>query len=261
MIKTDWKKIFINTIIYLSLFIGLSLVIKLINVSGFIIGHILYKHIYFLDINNVYIINVIHHLYQGIIVLGIIILITKISQLPFDRFYIVKKLPIKSVKTIFIFIAIWTVIQFIFELIYIYIWKLPFPSPYPISAEYVIPDLLFQLFFTGPSEELVFRSLAFSVLLMFLSSAIKRKNIATILAIVSSDLIFMFDHINFSLNPFQVLYFNPYQMLTCSIFGTFYALLLLKYKSVIPAMIAHSLLNVSITLLTVLQFSLTYFLH
>lgn len=145
-----------------------------------------------------------------------------------------------------------------FSAAWIYLLKWEYSLPFNPTLWNTAGRMLFQLGFSGPSEELLYRSLNLGVLLYFARKAIANRGAATGLAVVLSIVIFMVDHINFTLTPaFAITYFNWAQQVTALIFGLFYAWLFLRYRTVFAPMVAHSLLNCVIELSAILLF-LTY---
>jgi len=71
-----------------------------------------------------------------------------------------------------------------------------------------------------------------------------------------STIIFMFDHINFSLSPLSITHFNLLQQFTLLIFGIFYGWLFIKYINYWVVAVAHSSLNGIISLSTLLLYLL-----
>jgi membrane protease YdiL (CAAX protease family) len=89
----------------------------------------------------------------------------------------------------------------------------------------------------------MFRALVITLMLCFWKNLFEKDSRLTISVILSSTLIFMFDHINFSVSPFTVTHFDILQQLTAMIFGIFYGYLFTKTRSVAGPMLAHNLLN------------------
>ena len=83
------------------------------------------------------------------------------------------------------------------------------PFPHPLTAKNMLGYLGFQLFLSGPSEELIFRAFAITMLgLVVRGRAFSGKvSLANIVAAV----IFGLAHVSFSFAPFQVSY-SPMQV-------------------------------------------------
>ena len=115
------------------------------------------------------------------------------------------------------------------------------PFPFPLNARNIIGYLSFQLLVTGPSEEMIFRAFALTMLGLyvqghFLHGKISRAN-------VLAALIFGLAHVSFSFAPFQVTY-SANQVLYAAGLGLFYGDCYEKSGSVIYPMIMHSMTNV-----------------
>jgi len=124
------------------------------------------------------------------------------------------------------------------------------PFPHPLTAKNILGYLGFQLFLSGPSEELIFRAFAITMLgLVVRGRAFSGKvSLANIVAAV----IFGLAHVSFFFAPFQVSY-SPMQVVFSVALGIFYGDCYEKSGSVFYPMIMHSIgnvLSVSATILT-----------
>ena len=107
---------------------------------------------------------------------------------------------------------------------------------YELTPVNVAGTLGFQLFLSGPSEEVLFRSLPITLMLYFMDPDDKKHRIT---AVVIAAFLFGLGHINlitFSVPWFQVCY--------AFVLGLAYGFVLLKTNSVIYPMIMHSMSNV-----------------
>lgn len=107
---------------------------------------------------------------------------------------------------------------------------------YELNRTNVLGTLGFQLFLSGPSEEILFRSLPIVLYLHVLNPEKKRDRV---LAIVLSSLLFGVAHINFfefAVSWFQVCY--------AFVLGLAYGFTFIRSKSVIYPMLMHSISNV-----------------
>ena len=107
---------------------------------------------------------------------------------------------------------------------------------YELNAVNVSGTLGFQLLLSGPSEEILFRSLPIAVLLSVLDPDSKRDRAITV---ISASVLFGIAHI--SVFPFQVPWF---QVCYAFVLGIFYGYTFIRSKSVIYPMIMHSISNV-----------------
>lgn len=107
---------------------------------------------------------------------------------------------------------------------------------YELNSTNVLGTLGFQLFLSGPSEEILFRALPIAVYMHFMNEKSKADSW---IAIILSSLLFAIAHIDlvyFTFSLFQVLY--------AFVLGIVYGLVLRKTKSIIYPMIMHSMSNV-----------------
>jgi len=112
---------------------------------------------------------------------------------------------------------------------------------YPLTATNIIGHLSFQFFLSGPSEELIFRAFAITMLaVMIRGKAFKGKISA---ANIIAAAIFGLAHVNLYFSPFFVSY-HPFQIILSIILGIFYGDCYEKTKSMYFPMIMHSISNV-----------------
>ncbi len=107
---------------------------------------------------------------------------------------------------------------------------------YELTAGNVIGTLVFQLLLSGPSEEILFRSLPIVVFLSVLKED-SRSN--RLIAIVLAALLFALGHCNVFTRSFPC-----FQMCYAFILGFAYGYTFVKTKSVIYPMLMHSMSNV-----------------
>lgn len=108
---------------------------------------------------------------------------------------------------------------------------------YKLNRWNVIGTLLFQLFLSGTSEEILFRSLPIALYMNMLNAGKKREQV---FAVTLTSFLFAAAHINmfdnFSANWFQIGY--------AFVLGLAYGFVFICSKSVIYPMIMHSMSNV-----------------
>ncbi|MCR5528693.1 MAG: CPBP family intramembrane metalloprotease [Saccharofermentans sp.] len=107
---------------------------------------------------------------------------------------------------------------------------------YELKATNVVGTLAFQLLLSGPSEEILFRSLPIAVMLSTLDPDSKRDRA---IAVISAATLFGIAHIN--LFTLQVPWF---QVCYAFVLGIFYGYTFIRSRSVIYPMIMHSMSNV-----------------
>ena len=112
---------------------------------------------------------------------------------------------------------------------------------YPLTATNIIGQLSFQLLLSGPSEELIFRAFAITMLALVIKNRIfnGRASAANVIAAV----IFGLAHMSFSFSPFAVSY-NPFQVILSIVLGFFYGDCYEKSTSMYYPMMMHSISNI-----------------
>jgi uncharacterized protein len=115
------------------------------------------------------------------------------------------------------------------------------PFPYPLTTRNVAGQLGFQLLLSGPSEELIFRAFAITMLGLKLKGRLfdGALSYANILAAV----IFALAHVGITFAPFTVSY-NPFQLAYATALGLAYGACYEQSKSMYYPMMMHSLSNV-----------------
>ncbi len=239
----------------LLLIVGM-LVAKTINVTSFHVADRLYPAVSALDPDDVYLYITLHHVIQLFITLVVMFIATKKwSSVTFHTFGFSANEWRWSLKWVFLFCLAWSIVQF--GVGYVLVKNGLSADPgYPLTARNLGGMLAFQVFLSGTSEEIMFRGLVMTALIAGWRSLFLSRRALGWAAIIGATLVFMFDHINFSLSPLAVTYFNPLQQGTALIFGLFYGALFWKTQSLVGPILAHGLLNGIITLSGTLLFLL-----
>ncbi|MGI6150155.1 MAG: CPBP family intramembrane metalloprotease [Firmicutes bacterium] len=188
----------------------------------------------------------VHHLAQAAIFSAIMVGIRKIRPLDFGLIWGNKKVGRQYVLR---FILIFSVFM-IGSMVITHLTNSFQPFSHPLTARNIVGYLGFQLFLTGPSEELIFRAFAITLLGLVLKG--RGFSGKASLANIASAVIFGLAHVNFSLAPFQVSY-APIQVILAVVLGLFYGDCYEKSGSVFYPMIMHSIgnvLSVSATIVT-----------
>lgn len=258
MAEKQSKEVCERMLSLLGVFILCLIFTKAANVLGFQLAEALYPLVSSLDPERVFVELMIHHMFQGILAMGAILTVGGLFDLRMEDFGFSRKHLSAALRAVLIFLLFWTVIQVSLSSAWIYLLKWEYSLPFNPTLWNTTGRMLFQLGFSGPSEELLYRSLNLVLLLYFARRAISNPRAATGVAVFLSVVIFMLDHINFTLQPeFAITHFNWAQQVTALVFGLFYAWLFLRYRTVYAPMVAHSLLNFVIELSAILLF-LTY---
>ncbi len=122
------------------------------------------------------------------------------------------------------------------------------PFAYFVNTRNVLGYVSFQLFLSGPSEELLFR--AFPVTLLSLLSAktfrFFKGRVHLPLAVLIAAVMFSLAHINWTTSPFT-LHYNILQLLYALAMGIIQGWAYVKTRSVVYPMMMHSISNVLVT--------------
>ncbi len=124
---------------------------------------------------------------------------------------------------------------------------------YPLTAANITGQLAFQLFLSGPSEELIFRAFAITMLALVIRGRIFGGKIS--IPNMIAAIIFGLAHVSFSFDPLAAGY-NPMQVILSVILGIFYGDCYEKTKSMYYPMMMHSISNVIMVSLTVIATAL-----
>lgn len=192
----------------------------------------------------------IRHTVQALVILVLIFLLMKAKGISFGLGLGNRAVGIKSVKKFLLFFTIYTFFAFVtvivlggFE-----------PFPYPLTARNILGHLGFQLFMSGPSEELIFRALAITMAGLVIPQRILKNSIS--LANMYASVIFGIAHMAILFSPFSVSY-SPFQVIYAMVLGIIYGDVYEKSKSFVYPMIMHSYTNVLMMGVTII---LSFFL-
>lgn len=185
----------------------------------------------------------VHHIVQTILALVPITILSKIYSIDFGFHLGDKKTGVKYVKmftmAMLVYITFTSVITYFSNQIIQY--------DYPLTLTNILGSIGFQLFLTGPSEEILFRALPISVITCIIPSEkdIKTAKLHISWATIVSAIFFALAHIKWTINPFSVS-FECMQLLFSLLLGVMYGIVYQKSKSVIYPMIMHSITNVTV---------------
>ncbi len=123
------------------------------------------------------------------------------------------------------------------------------PFGYPLNPTNIIGQLGFQFFLSGPSEELIFRAFAITMLAFVLKGRFLKFKVSS--ANIIAAAIFGLAHVGFSFVPFE-LHYDIFQVLMSVTLGLFYGDCYEKTNSMYYPMIMHSISNVIMVGLTII---------
>ena len=193
----------------------------------------------------------VHHIAQALIFLMIILLANKFKPIDFGFGWGNKAV---GRKYVLLFTLIFGVGSLVSHLLVIQTGSFQ-PFEYPLNAVNMIGRMGFQLLLSGPSEELIFRAFAITMLGLFIKGRVfnGKVSVANIMAAV----IFGLAHVGFSFAPLAVSY-HPFQVILSIVLGFFYGDCYEKTHSVYYPMIMHSISNVIMVGLTIIATFILY---
>jgi membrane protease YdiL (CAAX protease family) len=194
----------------------------------------------------------VHHIAQAVVFLILILAVSKVSSIRFGFGWGDRK---EGLAYLRLFMLIYIGYVVVHRLIFLLLaGSLPV-FWHPLTARNIIGQLGFQLLLTGPSEELIFRAFAISMLGLLLKGTVSDggkgpgKVIATMfggnisVANLIAAVIFGLAHVRFTFVPFSVS-FETGQVVVAVILGLFYGVCYERSKSMIYPMLMHSFSNV-----------------
>lgn len=180
----------------------------------------------------------VHHIVQVLIALFIIIVCKKLYKISFG-------FKLGKVKEGLNYVGMFTIIMLVYILVsYVIFYNFGIIKSlnFSLNARNVLGTLGFQLLLSGPSEEILFRALPISILLLVFNKSIILKwgiSVETIIAAV----LFSIAHIKWSLSPFAI-NLDYYQLAYAFILGVVYGKVYQKSDSIFYPMLMHSISNV-----------------
>lgn len=187
----------------------------------------------------------VHHIVQTIIFIIIIAGLNKYKSFNFGLGWGDKEAGKKCVLTFMFFFSIYTVGAFSTVII-----SGGFEHfPYPLTMNNIIGQMSFQLSMSGPSEELIFRAFAITILSMLYKGRIFGKKVSVVNVIAA--IVFALAHVRWSIIPFEISY-SSFQVVYAFVLGIFYGDCYEKSGSVYYPMIMHSFSNVVMVGVTII---------
>lgn len=191
-----------------------------------------------LDPDNAYAWGSVRHITQMLLALAVILIISRLFKTNFNFSLGDRK---KGIRFVVIYTAIFVGVTLIVHIIMMMNNSLPVYD-FPLNKRNVFGTLCFQLFLSGPVEEVIYRALPITLLVYVSGKNINVKWGITLETIIASSL-FAFAHMKWSLLPFTVEMNYPsffYAFAQGIISGKLYQ----DSGSVIYPMIIHSFSNV-----------------
>lgn len=199
-----------------------------------------------LDPNGVYAWISVHHIVQALIFLLLIAVINRFKPLDYGFGWGNKEVGKKYVLSFALYFGVGSLVSHVITLL-----TNSFQAfSYPLTATNILGQLGFQLFLSGPSEELIFRAFAITMLALVIKKRVFKGKVSV--ANIVAAVIFAMAHMRFSFAPFSVSY-SLYQVIMAFVLGCFYGDCYEKSKSMVYPMMMHSVSNVIMVGLTMIM--------
>lgn len=173
----------------------------------------------------------VHHIIQMLIgLLIILILKVKYKQEDFG-------LKLGNIRTGFSHVIIFSILIALFlvaQNAYLYATMPNIGYDYPLNARNILGSLAFQMFLSGPSEEILFRAIPLTLFLLLFKKSVRIKYVISV-EVVLAALLFAFAHLNAFELDFQIFY--------SFILGIAFGVAYQNTGSILYPMLMHSISN------------------
>jgi uncharacterized protein len=193
----------------------------------------------------------VHHIVQGVVFLALMLLISRLIGIPFGFDWGDRQVGWFYVRLFTLIFLGYSVVS----LIIVFLTGSFQSFQYPLNARNIIGQLGFQMLLSGPSEELIFRAFAITMLSLFITGMVVRGETAfgralfnifagkiSVVNLVAA-VIFGLAHVRFTFNPFSAS-FSTGQVIYSIVLGLFYGVCYERSGSMFYPMIMHSISNV-----------------
>lgn len=202
----------------------------------------------------------VRHIAQAVVFLMLMLVITRVSDIRFGFGWGDRK---EGLLYLRLFVLIYIGYVVVHRLIVLVLTGSLPVFWHPLTARNIIGQLSFQLLLTGPSEELIFRAFAITMLGLLVKGVVFSskdagvgKAVFTMLggqlsvANLIAAIIFGLAHMRFTFAPFSAS-FDPGQVIVAVILGLFYGVCYERSKSMLYPMIMHSFSNVVVVTVSI----------
>jgi uncharacterized protein len=179
----------------------------------------------------------VHHIVQAAVFLIIMIVIARLTGIRFGFGAGYRKIGFSWVRLFALIFAGYSVVALIIVLATGTFREFP----YPLTAGNVAGQLGFQLLLSGPSEELIFRAFAITMLGLAVKGSVLGG--ALTYANIIAAIVFGLAHVGFTMAPFTVSY-DPFQVVYATALGLAYGACYEQSRSMYYPMMMHSMSNV-----------------
>ena len=180
----------------------------------------------------------IHHIVQALLLLPVMFVLARTKNYNFGFSVGNKKVGLYFVRLFALIFAAYILVS----LIIVYVAGTFNTFPYPLTSRNILGQLGFQLFLSGPSEELIFRAFAITMLFLYIKGGFIKGKLSS--ANIIAAIIFALAHVRFEFFPFSLSY-DPFQLVYAAALGLAYGICYERSKSIIYPMIMHSMSNVA----------------
>lgn len=191
------------------------------------------------DPNHLFVHLSVHHLTQMLIALAVILIINAMLRVDFGFHLGERKV---GMRYLLLFLGAMVVIALAYHML-MYAIGQPIAFDYPLTRWNILGNLGFQLFLSGPSEEILYRALPVTLLVFaFGKNIYVSKNVP--LEVVLASLLFTAAHIKWTISPFTIPSLNIFGLVYAFAMGILNGLVYQKSRSILYPMLMHSLSNV-----------------
>jgi membrane protease YdiL (CAAX protease family) len=190
------------------------------------------------DYYNAYAWISIHHIIEMLIVLAVILLLSKLLKFDFGLGLGDRE---KGIKYVAVYTAIFVGVTLVCHILMLIYNMLPVYD-FPLNKNNILGTLCFQLFLSGPAEEILYRALPITMLVHVLGKNVKVKWGITLETIIAS-LLFAIAHMKWTLFPFTI-EANYFQLFYAFVLGTIQGKAYQDSRSIVYPMFMHSISNV-----------------
>lgn len=215
------------------------------------------RHLYSkFDPDNVFVWNFIHHLVQ--MLLAIIVILLSIWNKPIKNWGFNLNNKSWSLNIFWKFCIGWIIFLTIGTILFQWSSNSEPIIKYPLTTRNITGNLSFMFTMPGLSEEILFRALAIGILLKSwggrMNFGIFRISATGLIATI----IFTLAHFGYTIQPFQIDYIEPMQLLFAFGLGIFYAVMLEKTGSLLGPILVHNASDGLGTVIYLIVTALTY---
>lgn len=179
----------------------------------------------------------VHHFVQMIIAIAIIIAFSLFMKVNFNLGFGDRK---KGLKYLTVFTLIFGIVTIIIHVFMYFNNQLP-TYDFPLNIRNILGTLGFQLFLSGPSEEILYRALPVTLLTIVFGKSIKiNRHIS--LEVILASILFAIAHIKWSLIPFTFKA-DYFQVIYAFAMGTIQGVIYQKSRSILYPILMHSFSN------------------